>query len=120
MKHRLTYAARTANLGLPGGDAKAVMDFPLYPVHRFAHLVASFAAAFQLPGDRLRRDRGFKASHLSPRSGFNFYRISTLKSWRPPPILSCRKTGSGYRKQPGGITGGRLIKGLPRGRDVAQ
>jgi len=36
--------------------------------------------------------------------------ISALKSRREPPIVSCRKTVPGYRKQPEGKTGGRLQK----------
>lgn len=120
MKQPLQYAARMAILALPGGETKIVMDSPLYPVHRFAPLVAQCAAALKTSAGRLPRHPGFKISGFIPVSEGSFNSILTLKSRRNPPILSCPKTGSGYRKQPGGITGGRLTKGSPRGRDVAQ
>jgi hypothetical protein len=120
MKHSLQHAARMANQDLPGGAAKIVMDSPLYPVHLFAPLVARFALTLALPRGHGLRDTEFKVSRFEPAFEVSFHRILTLKSRRTPPIQSCRKTGSGYRKQPGGKTGGRLIKGPPRGRDVAQ
>src|SRR5262245_28428751 len=48
-----------------------------------------------------------------------FKRFSTLKPRQDLPIKVCRKTAPGGRKVPEGLTGGRLFKGSPRGRDVA-
>ena len=47
-----------------------------------------------------------------------FMPISRLKYWRNPPIQNRRKTVSGDRKQPEGISGGRLSKGPPHSRDA--
>src|ERR1017187_1140023 len=47
-----------------------------------------------------------------------FIPISRLKYRRNPPIQNRRKTVSGDRKQPEGISGGRPFNGPPHGRDA--
>jgi len=109
MKSRLSAKAKTANLEFPGRGAQIVMDSPLYPVHRFAPLVARIAALLERGTNRgASRPGQFSTARLGRLSHVNFFRISTLKSRRNPPIQSCWETVSGYRKQSGGITGGRL------------
>ena len=98
MKHRLPNAARMANLDLTGGAAEIVMDPPLYPVHRFAVLLARFAASLRLPPGIRARSLKLNGSPRPARiSKADFYRISKLKCRRTPPIQSCRETGSSHR-----------------------
>jgi hypothetical protein len=97
MKHRLPNAARMANLDSTGGAAEIVMDPPLYPVHRFAALLARFAASLRLPGARSRSVKRIGSRRTANISKANFYRISKLKCRRTPPIQSRRETGFSHR-----------------------